>query len=469
MKKWLSYIISVTMAYLCCSCSGNEDMTGTDPNGSGNNEGIVIRLGITSRADGSVTGSADEKKITNLKVWMVNEDAAAFSFYKEISEPDGIEFDENDIYSFEMEISSAKPGKYGVYLLANSEYITGVNFNKDTKPAELQAAHFTAVSGNEDATVDIPMYGEYHSVDISRGVLTYEVQVPITRMLAKLEIFFAKDNPGPKLVINQMTLSSMPDKGYIAPRNSWEELDYTGSIESLMSTNEEITVATPSSNDKYQKVGIVHPFLFENPNGGEQATAAANDDHSYQLAIDYTLAGEAKTQMVSLPRIERNTIYKLCALVHDHSEAFTLSLVASPWILKEDTLNFITDVITYSTLGWVEDTYQEITGDHKVYMKLETPAQFQFKIDTPENADYIVALTGGGDFEKTLDKAKDGTITVTVTAKNTDEKHSASLSVYARANNGKMVELDVTGTEGQQTSGKKGNEIEHYTIIQDWK
>ncbi len=468
MKKWLSYIISVTMAYLCCSCSGNEDMTGTDLNGSGNNEGIVIRLGITSRADGSVTGSADEKKITNLKVWMVNEDAAAFSFYKEISEPDGIEFDENDIYSFEMEISSAKPGKYGVYLLANSKYITDVNFGEKTTPAELQAAHFTAVSGNEDAPFDIPMYGEYHSVDISRGVLTYEVQVPITRMLAKLEIFFAKDNPDSKLVINQMTLSSMPDKGYIAPRNSWGELKYTGSIGSLMSTDETITVATPSSNDDYQKVGIVHPFLFENPNGGEQATAAANDDHSYQLAIDYTLAREAKTQIVSLPRIERNTIYQLYALVHDHSEAFTLRLVASPWILEETTLDF-TDVITYSTLGWVKDTFQEKTSDHKVYMKLETKAQFQFKIDAPKNADYTVTLTNNIDFEKTLDKAKDGTITVTVKAKNTDEKHSASLSVYARANNGKMVELDVTGTEGQQTSGKKGNEIEHYTIIQDWK
>lgn len=468
MKKWLSYIISVTMAYLCCSCSGNEDMTGTDLNGSGNNEGIVIRLGITSRADGSVTGSADEKKITNLKVWMVNEDAAAFSFYKEISEPDGIEFDENDIYSFEMEISSAKPGKYGVYLLANSEYITGVNFGEKTTLAELQAAHFTAVSGNEDAPFDIPMYGEYHSVDISRGVLTYEVQVPITRMLAKLEIFFAKDNPDSKLVINQMTLSRVPDKGYIVPRNSWEELNYTGTIDDLMSSaKEEIAEAAPSSNDDYQKVGIVHPFLFENPNGGEQASIQ-NFSDCYLLNICYTQAEQESEQIVSLPRIERNTIYKLYALVHDHSEAFTLNLVAAPWILEEKTLDF-TDVITYTPLGWVEDTFQEKTSDHKVYMKLKTEAQFQFKIDAPENADYTVALTNSIDFEKTLDKAKDGTITVTVTAKNTDEKHSASLSVYARANNGKMVELDVTGTEGQQTSGKKGNEIEHYTIIQDWK
>lgn len=466
MKKWLSYIISAAMACLCYSCSGNEEVTGTDPNGSGNNEGIVIRLGITSRADGSVAGSADEKKITNLKVWMVNEEDAAFSFYKEISEPDGIEFDENDIYSFEMEISLSQPGKYGFYLLANSDCISGITFDKDTKPADLQTAYFTAISGDENAPVDIPMYGEYHSVDISRGVLTYEVQVPITRMLAKLEIFFAKDNPDSKLVINQMTLSSMPDKGYIAPRNSWEELKYTGVIERLMSaTDEEITAATPSSNDDYQKVGIVHPFLFENPNGGEQASIQYFPD-CYLLKIHYTRAEQESYQMVSLPRIERNTIYKLYAHVHDHSEAFTLNLIAAPWILEEKTLDF-TDVITYSTLGWVEDTYQEITGDHKVYMKLETAAQFQFKIDAPENADYTVALTNSTDFEKKVEKAKNGVITVTVTAKHTDGEHRTALSVYAKATNGEMVELDVT-TGGGQTSGN-GNEIGHYTIIQDWK
>lgn len=467
MKKWLSHIIFITIACLCYSCSGDEDLTGPGFNGHG--EGIVIRLGITSRADGqsNITG-VDNKEITNLKVWMVNEENDTFSFYKEISDDNGINFNENDIYSFEMEISLLKPGKYGFYILANSNNISGITFDKNTKPSDLQTAYFTAISGGENAQAAIPMYGEYHSVEILSGVVDYYVRVPITRVLAKLEMFFAKDNNKSDLLINSLSLTKVPDKGYLVPRELKNELTYTNSTTLMTSAEgEKITASSPDFHGDFQEVEIVHPFFFENPNGGEKAIPEAKDDNSYQLSINYTLQGKQETQMVSLPKIERNNIYKIYARILDKGEKLALKLEVKPWDLIETELNF-TDIITYSVSGWVDGTYKApVTPDHKVYMKLETPAQFRFKIETPEDCQYKVALTNNSDFTKTVEEASDGTVVVSITAKNTNERHSTALCVYAITRDGRSIELDVT-EGGNHTSGKDGN-IKRYNIIQDWK
>lgn len=464
MKKWLSYIISVTIACLCYSCSGDEALSGTDSNG--NSEGIVIRLGITSRANGDMAGGNDGKDIKSLKVWMVNETDDRFSFYKEIT--DGISFDENDIYHFEMEISVVKPGDYGFYILANSDNLSnGSDFDKNTKPSELKAAYFTKISGGNTSGAEwaIPMFGDYHSINIQSDKHDYEVRVPLVRVLSKLELFFAKSVETSSLSITSLQLAKMPSRGYIVPRTDWTEVAYTGT-DDLLDTSVEInSSSTDFTHDNFQQVPITQPYIFENPNGGGEAILGVVVGNAYQLTVNYTLNEKEETQVVTLPAIARNTKYQLYAQILDKTKEFLFTLRAKPWNLIETTVDF-KDVVTYSVTGWTEGTYKELTTDGELYMKRNTSAEFKFGIDTPKDGEYMVSLSNSVDFSYTEEKGSDGTITVTVSAKNTDEKHETSLSVYAKTN-GRWVELDVTTNNSGQEASANGS-VQRYTIIQNW-
>lgn len=468
MKKWLSYIISAAIACLCHSCSGDEVVTGTDHNGSGNSEGIVIRLGITSRAEGAVTtGGDDGKHITSLKVWMVHEEDDNFSFYKEINNPEGITFDKDDIYRFIMEISVLKPGNYGFYILANSENLSnGDDFNKNTKPSDLKAAYFTAISGGnaEGAESAIPMFGEYHSVTILSDKHDYEVQVPLMRVLSKLELFFAKAEEVSQLEITSLQLAKIPNKGYVVPRTDWTGVTYNAVATLLDSPVEIASHSTDFTHDNFQLVTIAQPYIFENPNGSDDATLGVVGGNAYQLTINYELNGKAETQVITLPAIARNTQYQLYARILEKTKKFILRLNVKPWNLIETEVDF-TDVVTYSVTGWTDGTYREITDDNEVYMKRNTATEFKFGIDAPKDCEYMVALSNSVDFDLTETKGTDGVITVTVSAKNTDENRQTSLSIFAKTN-GRWVELDVTAASGQQTSADES--VNRYTIIQNW-
>lgn len=478
MKKWLSYIISAAIACLCHSCSGDEVVTGTDHNGSGNSEGIVIRLGITSRAEGggSISG-ADNKTITNLKVWMVNEEDESFSFYKEVSDANGIDFDENDIYSFQMEISVVKPGDYGFYILANSDNISGVTFDKDTKPADLQAAYFTAISGGDETQVAIPMYGEYHSMEIVGTRHDYYVQVPIERVLAKLELFFAKKNSASSLVINNVAITNVPDKGFISPQKPLNIDGWDNSLELSLNDSEDgiITgVASGFTNyDSYTSLSLSSPFLFENPEGClNNDVSQSGNNHGYQVTVSYTLNGKLSTQIIYLTEVVRNTIYKIYALVGDKDANTQFILVPQKWTLNEEEIDF-TDVVTYSVTGWDNNTCDLNESKHELVLKNDESnavAYIDFQVQAPTGAQWIVTLTNTVDFELVGDVSGDvsgNIIRVGVKARDfySEVYHETQLRVYAIAG-GRSIELDMTKKSVSEQKPEK--EVNHYTIIQSF-
>lgn len=409
MKKWLSYIISVVITCLCYSCSGDEVVTGTDHNGSGNNEGIVIRLGITSRADGITVGDTDNKAITNLKVWMVHEEDDKFSFYKEIDDADGIDFGTDDIYNFTMEISVVKPGDYGVYILASSNNLSGGKFNKNTKPKDLKAAYFTAISGGNTAEAEssIPMYGDYHSVNIVGDKHTYEVQVPLVRVLSKLELFFAKTEEKSQLEITSLVLGNIPDRGYIVPTTDWTDVTYKGTATLLDSP----VVITGHSADfthaNFQQVSINQPYIFENPNGGVDAALGSAEGNAYQLTINYKLGGsgqEEESQVIALPAIMRNTKYQL--YVKALEKGVELKVNIADWNKYESHIGWNPSTDDYKFGMWEGNDYEannkgvswpcQSGGKEKDDTSF---ANYQFKLTAPKGAVWTATLTNGLDFK----------------------------------------------------------------------
>lgn len=486
MKKWLSYILSVTMACLCYSCSGEEDLFGTGHDGSGNNEGIVIRLGITSRGDGgsSISG-ADNKTITNLKVWMVNEEDDTFSFYKEINDTDGIDFNENDIYSFEMEISLLKPGKYGFYILANSNHISGITFDKDTKPADLQAAYFTEISGGNEAQVAIPMYGEYHSVEIVGSQHDYYVQVPIIRVLSKLELYMTKTSDDFTLKIKKATLSRMPKRGYLKNRDMEEMKKESGFIDmnrkSILFEGETI-VESISFSYEYadaQPIPLSNAFIMENPYGkvgvSDNAELVVEDEEertddekfSYHLTIEYTIDDKPLTQTIRLPQVKRNIIDKIYCWVNENGTALELTLAVQPWNTNEESWNY-TETVTVKEEGIIKwtDGSCNIRNEAEVYMIYATTAECTFTIDTPVGGTWhasLIPVSGNYDAfafegEASGEVGKPATLRIKTAQDDVTENSKAELQIVVRTIDGRTIVVNnLLGESSTKT---------RYTLVQ---
>lgn len=487
MKKWLSYIISATIACLCYSCSGDEVVTGTDHNGSGNSEGIVIRLGITSRAEGggSISG-ADNKTITNLKVWMVNEEDESFSFYKEVSDANGIDFDENDIYSFQMEISVVKPGDYGFYILANSDNISGVTFDKDTKPADLQAAYFTAISGGDETQVAIPMYGEYHSVEIVGARHDYYVQVPIERVLAKLELYMAKTSDDFTLKINRATLSRIPKKGYLKNRDAEEMKKEDGFIDMSRTSilfEDETVVESVSFSYEYaaaQSIPLSNAFIMENPYGKtgisdnnaelvEENEEESTDDEkfSYHLTIEYTIDDKPLTQTIRLPQVKRNIIDKIYCWVNENGTALELTLAVQSWNTNEESWDY-TETVTVKEEGVIKwtDGSCNIRNEAEVYMIYATTAECTFTIDTPVGGTWyasLIPVSGNYDAfvfegEASGEVGRQATLKIKTAQDDVTENSKAELQIIVRTIDGRTIVVNnLLGESSTKT---------RYTLVQ---
>lgn len=461
MKHWLLYIISITIAGLCYSCSGSEDLPGSDDNDTNNSEGIVIRLGISSRADDNTIGGGDNENIANLKVWMIKEDNTA-SFYQEIKDP---KFDANGVYNFEMKVSILNTGKYNFYVLANSDNISGIAFDKNTTVSELKTAYFNSISGGT-GTVAIPMYGEYHSINISNTILNYYVTVPIERVLAKLELYMARKNHENDLVITEAKLTSVPEKGFIVPQ-SLAGLSYNKTLD----TGVVQTDITGSTNDfeireRFTSVTLPSPFLLENPDGclNEDISLSGNNN-GYQLHLKYTLGQDECEKTIYLTSIKRNTIYKVYCLVADNEAETKLTLIPQEWDIHEEEYDF-TDVATYTVNGWVEGSYNDKNGNEILLKNRGEAAYIEFKIDAPKGGTWKAVLTNEDDF--VFNGATDGdngtntTIKLGVQAKDplSEIKHETELRVFV-ISGGKSFELDMVN--GKNTAGQ---EVNRYTIIQ---
>ena len=462
MKHWLLYIISITIAGLCYSCSGSEDLPGSDDKGIDNSEGIVIRLGISSRADDNTIGGGDNENIANLKVWMIKEDDTA-SFYQEIQDP---KFDANGVYNFEMKVSILNTGKYNFYVLANSGNISGITFDKNTTVSELKTAYFNSISGGT-GTVAIPMYGEYHSINISNTILNYYVTVPIERVLAKLELYMARKNHDNDLVITEAKLTSVPEKGYIVPQ-SLSGLSYNKTLDTGVTQ----TDITGSTNDfeireRFTSVALPSPFLLENPDGClKDDISLSGNNNGYQLHLKYTLGKEECEKTIYLTTIERNTIYKIYCLVADNEAETKLTLIPQEWDIHEEEYDF-TDVATYTVQGWEEGSYISNGANEKEILLKNggQTAYINFTIDAPKGGIWKAVLTNEDDF--VLEGATNGnngtgTIRLGLRAKNplSEIKHETELRVFV-ISSGKSFELDMVN--GKNTAGQ---EVNRYTIIQ---
>lgn len=286
---------------------------------------ITLNLDITTKAAAEPGESPD-----NFHLWIFNGD----KLLKYITENKG--WETSDVAgidlktTIETEIDATGISAVQFYLLLNTEVIGPWAMT----PAKLKALTFTLPSQPYSHDNKVPMSGEAKLTGITIGQTNYEVEIDATRCVAKLGIYCTKGNSSSStLTINKVTLSKVPDKGYLfeIPKNS--QIDYSGT-KSLLSEDKKIessyTEDMPAySEDSWAETEesfeeISSPYLLENLNGNvtddgflQVNGSITDDDKRYCITLSYTLNGVGYTQNIYVSRVERNQYSKIYIRIND--------------------------------------------------------------------------------------------------------------------------------------------------------
>ena len=154
----------------------------------------------------------------------------------------------------------------------------------------------------------------------------------------------------------------------------------------------------------------------------------------------------------------------------------TITLKANDWKLDYEVLDWddhevninFTDILSYTSAGWTEDTYMNLFEGNVVQLYPDQPAELKFTIDAPNGALWRAALEGDVDAFEFVDGINSGNVynegspqEQTIKIKVTDPE--ATLRVFADIA-GKTYELDLTNP-GQDMEGGS-DAINRFTLLQ---
>lgn len=285
---------------------------------------ITLNLDITTKAAAEPGESPD-----NFHLWIFNGDKLLTYIN---SNPSWEEVNNGKVdlkATVEAEIDVTEVNTIQFYLLLN----TNVTGPWGMTPANLKDLTFTLPEQQPYSHDNkVPMSGEA-TLDIFPSQLHYDVRIDATRCVAKLGIYCTKGNPSSTLTINQVTLSKVPDKGYLFKPDDYSLISYSESGKNLLPESKQISSyytedMPPYSNNSWDEEAegsfeeISSPYLLENPNGevtddGFLQVDGTVSDNRYCITLDYTLNGESDTKKIYVSQIERNQYSKIYIRIND--------------------------------------------------------------------------------------------------------------------------------------------------------
>lgn len=357
MKPHRLYIIMCILSLLSfAGCRDEEPVQSAESKRT-----ITVNLGIAmSRVVLDDTDLGDDSQPTDMKVWIfehgtgnrlayITETQPVFSGSDALGE---LVNTKEYVVEVENEIQALD-----FYVVLNSENGTGLNLEEAATPSQIKEATFTGVKANLKDN-QVPAYGCWENFDVSKHRNSYDVPaIKLTRAVGKLELFFTKENENSELMIKKVTLTKLPDKGYLVKPETYS-LNYSDDPRTLFESEEEkgteitaVLTETDASlgdfsqyqDDASKLQSLMSAYLLENPDGGKWAGTEDDGnldytypenltnvtDNRYVMTVNYSIGGTDKMQVVYLPAIERNVWNKIFARVKGGT--LQIQYKAMPW------------------------------------------------------------------------------------------------------------------------------------------
>ena len=313
------------------------------------NRTITLNLDITTRAD---NGTDTPEK---LRLWICDGSDKLIQYIEnsptwQASSTEGVDW----ITCLQAKIKTKEIESLNFYLVLNDAYSSvddtfPISFNIDDIAA-LKNTSFVLTNYGGDNKV--PMTGT-QNLTLEANKLEYDVSIDATRCVAKLGIYCAKGNPSTNstLTINQVTLSKVPDEGYLFKPGNNTSISYSDEVKYLFSGTKEISSnytedMPPYSNNSWDEeaetnfVEVSSSYLLENPNGvvteenGFLQVGGTVSDNRYCITLDYTLNGESDTKKIYVSQVERNQYSKIYIRINDATTINTCCQINS-WTKHE--------------------------------------------------------------------------------------------------------------------------------------
>lgn len=339
----LNKVISIATWLMLLILAGCSDASPYAEESSAQERTITLNLDITTKADADPSESPD-----NFHLWIFN-GAKLLKYIN--SNPTWEKFDNGSIdlrATVEAEINATGVTAIQFYLLLLN---TNVTDPLEMTPDDLKALTFTLPDTPYSHDNKVPMSGEA-TLDIFPSQLHYDVSIDATRCVAKLGIYCTKGNSSSStLTINKVTLSKVPDKGYLfeIPKNS--QIDYSGT-KSLLSEDKKIESSYTEDMPAYSEDSwavteesfeeISSPYLLENLNGNvtddgflQVNGSITDDDKRYCITLSYTLNGVGYTQNIYVSRVERNQYSKIYIRINDAITVDDICCQVNSWTTHE--------------------------------------------------------------------------------------------------------------------------------------
>lgn len=411
MKPCYLYIIISIFSLLALPGCRDEEAVQT----SEGTRTVTVNLGIAmSRVtEGSSIGDGSTPK--DMKVWIFDQNNSLVDYY-EIDNPtfsgsDALgELVNTHEHIFELDNTVTTLNFYAVL---NSESGTGLEgLGESSSVINIQNATFTAL--NEVAGDNqVPVYGTA-TADVRDHKNSYPVTIETERAVSKLELFFTKESEKSNLAITGITLTNIPDKGFLAKEaTTGDELTYqeeetlfTGPQPIDKYLPEETTLGDFSTKaENFNTIELSQPYLLENPyntawsdNGKtdyEFPQPEEADENAYVLTVAYTLNNKEEERSFVLPETKRNIWNKIFVRVNDNGELI-IQYKALPWQLVKSSIGYAPQHVSTSSNPFTDETsYNEfINGDNYVLFPLEnyedyhtTQGLFNHLYDNPQKGD----------------------------------------------------------------------------------
>ena len=328
-------VISITTWLMLLILAGCSDASPYAEEPSAQERTITLNLDITTRAEAGKDKSPD-----NFHLWIFNGDKLLAYINSNPSWEEAND-DEYDLKAtVKTKINATGLTKIQFYLLLNTD-VTGP---WGMTPASLKALTFTLPDQPYSHDNKVPMSG-FAETDINVNQVNYDIKIGAKRSVAKLGIYCTKKNSNSTLVINQVTLSKVPNKGYLFEIPEGSQIDYNSTMillsedkEVASSCTEDMSYLEDSWNETAEAnfVEISSPYLLENPNGKTDTNGflqlngqVPSDDKRYCITLSYTLNGVGYTQYIYVSQIERNQYSKIYIRISDATAIDTYCQVNS--------------------------------------------------------------------------------------------------------------------------------------------
>lgn len=333
MKK----VISIICWFMLLVLSGCRDASPYVEEPSAEERTVTLNLDITTRAD-NLPPDNSEPDIIRLWIFDKNNNFITYIVSSQ-NEWTSVGDGKKDIKTtLQTEIAAKdinSKSEFKIYLILNQPYedsTTPIDFSNIKTINELEQKTFVLTEYGGDNKVPMTGEGTAEFLSVEGNKLIFNASIDATRCVAKLGIYCTKGSDVSELKINQITLSKVPDKGYLFEPDSYASIEYTD-MKNLLSTPETITKSYTGdmpaySNDPWAETAdanfdeISSPYLIENLNGEVtddgflQVDGTVSDDR-YCITLDYSLNKVIYTKRIYVSQIERNQYSKIYIRIND--------------------------------------------------------------------------------------------------------------------------------------------------------